>query len=204
MTGRRTDPDRVAAAVLAGGAASRMGGGKAGILLAGRPLITWPLAALRAAGLDPFVVTKTDRPVDGDPALRGVTVVIEPDEPRHPLLGVLEALRHAGGRPVIVIGCDLPLLAPEYLRWLAGFPGGTVAPRAGGHLQPLAARYGADAISAVERGVGAGESATGVITGLDPIVIEEDELRRFGDPDQMFTNVNTPADLERAGRLLDR
>jgi len=195
---------RVAAAVLAGGAASRMGGEKAGALLAGRPLITWPLAALRAAGLDPFVVTKTDRPVDGIPGLEGVTVVVEPDEPRHPLLGVLGALRHAGGRPVIVVGCDLPLLDPGYLRRLAEHDGGTVVPRVDGHLQPLAARYGADAIGAVERGGEAGASMRSVIGELGANVIEEEELRRFGVPQRMFTNVNTPADLERVGRLLDR
>lgn len=103
---------------------------------------------------------------------------------------------------MIVTGCDLPLLTPDYFRWLAEHPGGTVVPRTGGYLQPLAARFGADAADAVKRGVETGASVAGVVTGLDPTVIEEDELCRFGDPQRTFTNVNTPADLERAGRLL--
>lgn len=192
----------IAAAVLAGGAAIRMGGEKAGTLLAGRPLISYPLAALREAGLDPFVVTKTDRPVDAIPGLENITVVIEPDRPRHPLLGILEAIRHAGGRPVIVTGCDLPLLTPGYLRWLTDLDGGTVVPRVDGFLQPLAARYGPDAAAAVERGVESGASAKAVITGLDATVIEEDELRRFGDPARTFANVNTPEDLAAIERRL--
>lgn len=196
-------PDVAAAAVLAGGAASRMDGHKAGTLLGGKPLVAWSLQALRDAGLDPFVVTKADRPVDAIPGLENTTVVIEPDRPRHPLVGILEALRHAGGRPVIVTGCDLPLLTSGYFRYLAGHPGGTVVPRVGGHLQPLAARFGADAADAVRHGVGMEASVTGVIAGLHPTVIGEEELHRFGDPDRMFTNVNTPGDLERVTRLLD-
>lgn len=203
MTRRVTDSARPAAAILAGGAANRMGGAKAGAILAGRPLITWPLAALREAGLDPFVVTKADRPVEGIPGLEDVTVILEPDRPRHPLLGILEALRCAGGRPVIVTGCDLPLLTSDYFRCLAAHPGGTVVPRVGGYLQPLAARFGADTADAVRRGVGMEASVAGVIAGLDPTVIGEEDLRRFGDPARTFANVNSPGDLERVARLLD-
>lgn len=179
-----------------------MGGEKAGALLAGRPLISYPVAALRAAGLDPFVVTKADRPVDRIAGVADVEVVVEPDEPRHPLLGVLKALRHADGRPVIVVGCDLPLLPPGFLGWLAAQPGGTVVPRVGGYLQPLAARYGSDAVAAVKRGVELDASVTGVIAGLKPNVIAEDELSRFGDPEQLFANVNTPDDLAMVERIM--
>lgn len=192
----------VAAAVLAGGAARRMGGEKAGAVLADRPLISYPLAALRRAGLDPFVVTKHDRPVDRIPGLGDVKVVIEPALPRHPLLGVLKALRHADGRPVVVLGCDMPLLPPELLRWLAAQPGGTVVPRVGGYLQPLAARYGSDAVAAVKRGVELDASVTGVISGLDAAVIEEASLSRFGNPERIFTNVNTPDDLAAIERIV--
>ena len=44
--------------VLAGGLSRRMGQPKAGVLLGGRPLIAWPLAAARAAGLEAVVVAK--------------------------------------------------------------------------------------------------------------------------------------------------
>lgn len=179
-----------------------MGGEKAGALLAGRPLISYPVAALRAAGLDPFVVTKADRPVDGLPGIDDVEVVVEPDEPRHPLLGVLTALRRAGRRPVIVTGCDLPLLPPEYLRWLATRPGGTVLPRVEGRLQPLAARYGPDAASEVEHGVRTEAPMKAVIAGLSATVVAEEDLRRFGDPSRTFANVNTPKDLVAIERIL--
>lgn len=195
-------PRSVAAAVLAGGAASRMGGGKAGALLAGHPLVSYPVEALREAGLEPFVVTKSDRPVGGLPGLDDVQVFLEPDEPRHPLLGVLTALERAGGRDVIVLACDLPLLTPALLQGLAVKATGTTVPRAAGQLQPLAARYAGEAIEPVRRGIAAERSVTEVIRELSPVILEEDRLRTFGDPGRMFENVNTPEDLLRVETLI--
>ena len=82
--------------VLAGGAGRRMGGAKPGTPLAGRPLIAYPLTALRAVLAPVAVVAKSDSvlPVLG----AGVELWREPDEPRHPLAGILEALRRADGR----------------------------------------------------------------------------------------------------------
>jgi CTP:molybdopterin cytidylyltransferase MocA len=45
-------------AVLAGGLATRMGTAKASVDLCGRPLISYRLGAVRAAGLEPVVVAK--------------------------------------------------------------------------------------------------------------------------------------------------
>ncbi|HET9153212.1 MAG TPA: NTP transferase domain-containing protein, partial [Solirubrobacterales bacterium] len=59
-----TSADRALGVVLAGGRGSRLGGGKAGIELAQRPLISYPLAAIEAAGLEAVVVTK---PAEGPP-----------------------------------------------------------------------------------------------------------------------------------------
>ena len=77
--GKRND---VLGAVLAGGAASRMRGLKAGAPLDGRPLVDYPVESLRA-GLDEVVVVakaETELP----PLPDGVEVVVEPAEPVHP------------------------------------------------------------------------------------------------------------------------
>ncbi|MBS1881068.1 MAG: NTP transferase domain-containing protein, partial [Actinobacteria bacterium] len=97
--------------MLAGGAGTRLGGGKATAELAGRALVEYPLAALAAAGVEAVVVAKAETEL---PRL-AVPVVVEPAAPRHPLLGIVAALRHAGGRPVLAVACDLPLLAPALL-----------------------------------------------------------------------------------------
>ena len=103
----------VTAVILAGGRGSRIGGDKALVQLAGRPLISYPLAAARAAGLDTVVVAKSHTrlpPLD-------VPVILEPDAPVHPLLGVITALTKLP--TIVAIPCDMPLLRPSDLAALA-------------------------------------------------------------------------------------
>ncbi len=188
----------VSAAVLAGGRASRIGGDKANLLLDGESLARRAVNSLVAAGLDPFVVTKRDRPVE----IEGIRVLIEPDRPRHALAGVVAAIREAAGRPVIVIACDLPLLPVDFLAWLSGHDGGTVIPCPGGDPQPLAARYSQRDLAALEAALAAEAPARQAVAGLDATFADERELGRFGDPATIFTNVNTRADLARAEALL--
>ena len=140
----------VLAAVLAGGSASRMGGAKATVQLDGRPLITYPLeAALDALGAV-AVVAKDD--VELPPLDQRAELWIEPDEPRHPAVGVIEALRRARGSAVVVIACDLPLLTSEVVGLLANADAeGSVAvlASAAGRPQPLLARYEPTALEAL-------------------------------------------------------
>jgi len=94
----------VTAAVLAGGLGRRIGGDKAMVQLAGRPLISYPIAAAQAAGLPTIVVAKpgtTLPPLD-------VPILLEPEQPTHPLLGIVTALQTLPA--VIALPCDMPLL----------------------------------------------------------------------------------------------
>jgi len=187
----------VLGAVLAGGTASRMGGSKAMAQLAGRPLVCYPLAAVAQAGLDALIVAKanTELPEVDVPVLR------ERAEETHPLHGVVEALHAAGGRPVVVIACDMPFVTAELIAWLAGLSGLAV-PRLDGRLHPLLARYEANALGALARSAGEGRSAQEAIRALEPRLVDRAELARFGDPRRLLMNVNTPQDLERASAIL--
>ena len=140
----------VLAAVLAGGSGERIGGAKATVQLDGRPLITYPLEAALAALGAVAVVAKDD--VELPPLDQRAELWIEPDEPRHPAAGVIEALRRARGRAVVVIACDLPLLTSEVVGLLATADAeGSVAvlASAAGRPQPLLARYEPTALEAL-------------------------------------------------------
>jgi molybdopterin-guanine dinucleotide biosynthesis protein A len=190
-------PHTAIGVVLAGGRSSRIGGAKALADLAGQPLISYPLAALDAAGLDPVVVAKGSSPL---PELT-CTVIREPPRPSHPLCGVIAALRWGGGRPVVVVGCDMPFVTAPLLAWLASLDG-LVVPEVDDRLQPLLARYEAAYAGALENALRGRHSMREAVAALEPRILDERELRRFGDPGRLFFNVNDTAGLHRAERLL--
>ena len=128
--------------VLAGGSGSRIGGAKASAQLDGQALISYPLAAALGALGSVAVVAKDG--VELPQLDQRVELWIEPDEPRHPVVGVIEALRRARGSAVLAIACDLPLLTSEVIALIASADAeGSVAvlASAAGRPQPLLARY---------------------------------------------------------------
>ncbi len=175
-----------------------MGEDKANALIGGSTLASRAVASLRQAGLDPFIVTKRDRPVEID----GVEVLFEAEGRRHPLAGVAAAIREAAGRSVIVLACDLPLIPPAYFAWLAEHAAGTVIPCPGGRPQPLAARYGPADLEPIEAALARQAPVRDAAEELCATLVGDEELARFGDPASMFLNVNTAEDLRRAEVLL--
>lgn len=185
-------------AVLAGGRGSRIGGAKAVAELAGRPLIAYPVAAVAAAGLEAVVVAKRDSEL---PPL-GCPTLHEPDAPRHPLCGIVAALRHARTRPLVVVGCDMPFADARLLAWLGSLRQPLAVASVAGFAQPLLARYDNALLPALEAALERDWSLRRTVESLAPRIVAEDELARFGDPRRLCFNVNTFADLERAERLL--
>jgi molybdenum cofactor guanylyltransferase len=185
-------------AVLAGGRGSRIGGAKATVELGGRPLISWPLAAVEAAGLEPVVVAKPDSELPPLPC----RAIREPARPRHPACGLLTALRYAGERPLVAVGCDMPFLSPALLAWLASAADPLVVPALDGRPQPFPGRYASSHLPALEAAVADGRALHATLNSAEPRAISAAELARFGDPTRLCFNVNTPADLRRAERML--
>src|SRR6478735_2166377 len=129
-------------AVLAGGGGRRIGGDKAMVELEGRPLVHYPLNVLRAVLDEVAIVAKQSTVLPGLDV--EIAIWLEPEEPRHPLAGVVHALRCARGRPVVVVAGDMPFVTRGLVAALAGERSrgaAAVVPRAGGRLQPLCARY---------------------------------------------------------------
>jgi len=192
---RRSEPPL--GAVLAGGRGSRIGGAKATAELAGRPLVSYPVAALEAVGLEAVVVAKPDSEL---PPL-GCRTIREPQRPRHPLCGIVAALRDAGGRPVIAVGCDMPFAGP-LLAALAAARGPLVVASAGERLQPLPGRYDAALLPALEAALQDERALRATLESLGPRTIAGAELARLGDPRRLCFNVNTAADQAQAERML--
>lgn len=188
---------RTLGVVLAGGVGSRMGGVKVCADLHGQPLIAYPLAAIAEAGLEPLVCAKAG---DELPPLEAL-VLREPAEPRHPLCGIIAALREGEGRPIVALACDLPFVPAGLIRLLAEAPEPLVVPSLDGRIQPLCGRYEPLLLPELEAALGREEPITRTVEELDPRLLEAGELERFGDPGRILFNVNDPADLKRAEAL---
>jgi molybdopterin-guanine dinucleotide biosynthesis protein A len=184
--------------VLAGGKGQRMGGSKLVVKLRGRPLLDYPIQAMKAVLPEVAVIAKPDVEL---PELHGVMVWIEAETPRHPLLGLVEALALADGRPVLVCPADLPFVTPALIKRLAearsdGAP--AVIASHGGVTQPLLGCYQPEAIRLLADAAYDGTARVrDVVAGIGPRLIE------VGDPDELF-NVNSPEDLLVAMGMLDR
>jgi molybdopterin-guanine dinucleotide biosynthesis protein A len=128
-------------------------------------------------------------------------VVTEPAEPTHPLAGIVAALRRAGG-PLVVLGCDFPFAPSALLGLLADAPEPLVVPAPGGDPQPLMARWDPGLLPRLEDALAREEPLRRTVADLDPRLLDDAELTRFGDPARAFFNVNTPADLREAERAV--
>lgn len=185
-------------AILAGGRGTRLQRPKPTAPLGGRPLLEYSLRALESVGLETVLVAKRDTPLPPDAA----PIWEEPDEPVHPLLGIVTALEQADGRAVLACACDLPFLPPGLVARIAGDGAHLVIPRTGERLHPLFARYTPGLLPALREALASEAPLHEAVVGLEPVILDEGDLRAFGDPARMLFNVNTPDDLERAEAML--
>ena len=202
MRAESDDPSAPAlhCAILAGGSGSRIGGAKALRRLAGRPLAAYPIAAAEAAGLRPVLVAKPGTDL-GELESTGAEVLREPEQPQHPLLGVVSALR-AIDAPLVICPCDLPLIPPTLLAYLAQLGGPALVAPAPTEVEPLLGRYEPEALSLLEAAVAGGRSARQTAAQLNPLYVGAEVLRTFGELPEMLSNVNTDDDLARIGLRL--
>ena len=189
---------RPVGAILAGGGGRRIGGDKAMVELHGRPLISYPLQAVQEALGRVSILAKADTKL---PYVSGVTVWIEPDARRHPLVGITQALALADGRPVLVCGADLPFVSANLVRRLArANPGRAPAVIActRGQMQPLLGCYQRRALPLLS-----GETLVMTCPVRETIAAIEPVLFEVDDPEELF-DVDSPDDLLQAAAMLDR
>lgn len=121
-----------------------------------------------------------------------------------PLAGLEAGLFHARYPLAFVAAGDMPFLSPglvsEALARLRAGGAYAVAPRPGGRWEPLCAAYSRSALDHVSRALDGGARAVRELLEKLPEVeeITERELRRFGEPELLLMNVNSPEDLARA------
>jgi molybdopterin-guanine dinucleotide biosynthesis protein A len=190
-------PHTTAAAIIAGGLARRFGGqDKSRLVVDGRPIIVRQAEVLQLVATDVFVVAP-DAARFADLGWR-----VHPD--RIPgagaLGGIYTALEAAAGDPVITVACDLPFLDAGLLARLvelsAGGDGAWVRSPRG--VEPLIACYRRSARTAMRAEIEAGRlKAADLGSILRIIEMPIADVARFGPPERLLANVNTPDDYAR-------
>lgn len=191
------DGERLAGAILAGGAARRMGGEHKALLPVGQtPIVERELAALRQVANPVFIVAPDPAP------FAHLGVVVLPD--RRPgcgaLGGIYTAILESAHERVLVVACDMPFLNPALLRHMAGVrDADLVIPRTSGGLEPLCAIYTRRCAESIRTRLDRGALEASVLPdGLKIQEIGPEMLAAYDPRGLMFVNVNTPHDYERA------
>ena len=184
-----------AAAIIAGGRATRFGGlDKSRLSIGGQSIISRQVAVLQPLTADLFVVAdQRDRFAD-----TGLRVV--PDQfPGTGVIGaIVSALEATDADRVLTIACDLPFLTTALMEALLGLAadadGAWVQTPAG--AEPLIACYRRHAAARIRTAIAAGQLRA---ADLDRVLrirtIDLDALHHFGDPARLLANVNSPDDL---------
>jgi len=198
--------------VLAGGRGRRLGLGvpKARAGIAGRTLLERAVATLAEACGEVIVVAPAGLDL-GPCAARRVCDVAGF---AGPLAGLVAGLEACAGADVAVLGVDFPLAGAGWPRALLerlaadASHGAAVAravvPRPGGFAQPLVAAYGAGAAAELRVALECG--VTSLRGGLEKLAVtwlEDADLAVLPGGATALLNVNTPADLDAARRLLE-
>jgi molybdopterin-guanine dinucleotide biosynthesis protein A len=163
-----------------------MGVPKATVELGGRPLILWALAAAADAGLEAVVVAK---PGSALPPLE-VSVWAEPEQPSHPLAGLVAALERAAPRAIVALACDMPFVPPELIARLAALDAVAAAPAG----EAFPARYASAALPALRAGLERQAPLRSVLAELGAVEVAA--------APEALAGVNDPAALEAAAARL--
>ena len=192
-----SSPTDLTAFVLAGGQSSRMGADKAFVEFHGKTLLARALALARSVTPEVLIVGERAR-------FAAFAPVVEDIYPDHgPLGGIHAALTASASELNLVLAVDTPLLTPALLRFLVAQARACSAvatvPRVAGGYQPLCAVYRREFRETAEAALREKRNK------IDPLfaavaarVVEEAELEKFEFPPEMFDNLNSREDLERA------
>lgn len=191
-------------AILAGGGATRFGGRPKGLERVGGARILDRLVAVfvEALGAEPLLVANAPDAAGWRPGLR-VAADVRPGAGS--LGGIYTAILEAPA-PVVCVAWDMPFVTPELVRalgrGLAGYD--AYLPQSDGRrgVEPLCAGYGPACAPAIAACLDAGDyRAIGFHPAVRVGTLPLEEVRRLGDPEVLFFNVNSAGDLARAEAL---
>jgi len=189
--------DGVTAFILAGGKSSRMGADKASLQLGCQTLLARALALAATVAEAVLIVGEPEQ------FLPFGRVVQDVFPGRGPLGGIHAALRESQTELNLMLAVDLPFVESRFLEYLIASACQCAAvvtvPRAAGGWQPLCAVYRREFAAVAERALRKGKNRIDALfSQVETRGISEEELMRMGFSANMFRNLNTPVEWQKA------
>lgn len=189
--------------VLAGGESRRMGRAKDQLVVGGEKMLDRQIRLLHAVARPVAVLGPAERLGRPD-----VPVIPDKQPGLGPLGGIATALAATRTEYNLFLGCDLPFITAQFLRFLcdkalASEADVTVPESPRQRLHPTCAVYRRRARGAVRASLEAGNfRVRAFFPRVECLVLSWPEIARHGFHPRIFDNMNTPADYEAAKRLL--
>jgi len=187
----------VTAAILAGGASSRMGTNKALLLVDGVPIITRTYQILARLFREVIIVTNMPEEYAFIPCRKVPDI--------HPgygsIAGLQSALAHSTFSRTFVTACDMPYLNPGLIRLLCTVDetADAVVPlNSEGLREPLHAVYARSSLPAIDTAIAANDrSILHILDHVQTRLVGQDETGNTAGDSTAFMNVNTMDEYER-------
>jgi len=191
------------AIILAGGMSSRLGQNKALQVLEGKSLIQRVNERLDALSAEIVIVTASGEPVPCSAAVP-IKTVSDIWAGRGPLVGLYSGLMASSCQQAVVVGCDMPFLSVGLLEYISQISScfDVVVPRIEDKVEPLCAVYSTSCLPAIRELLDRDELRINRLFNMVKVrYVGEAEINRFDPQHLSFFNVNSRADLTRAGRI---
>ncbi len=185
----------ISAFIIAGGKGRRFGGDKALFRYRGRPLIEHVIGAVRPV-ISSIAIVADDAERFG---YLGLPCYPDAITGAGAFGGVYTALLRSETERAFVAACDMPWIDTELVRFIVSASEGhdVTIPCIRGEWEPLHAVYAKTCTEKMRKSLESGRRR--IISFFDSVsvrTVTEEEIRRFGDPDRIFRNINY---LEDAG-----
>lgn len=178
--------------ILAGGKSSRMGQDKGLLLYEGMPLIQYAIDAIKPVAETVLIVTSNDEYTQF-----GYPLIADVYKERGPLSGIYSGLISSKSENNIVLGCDMPNLTTELLKYLVSQvkDEAVLIPSFKGKTEQLAGFYSKKCLSIFKQEIEKNNlKVKSAISLLPHRFLEIEEQFNFYKP-ELFTNFNSPRDL---------
>lgn len=188
---------------MAGGKSSRMKFNKAFAEVGGKPVIQIIIDKLQPLFQEIIIISNEPQLFTsfGLPIFQDIYPYLGP------VGGIHSALVNASYDRMFILGCDMPFMNMKLIEYMLSNIStyDSVVPEIDSYLQPLAAVYNRSCLPVFTECVEHDKlKLVRIFSELNTLVLNEDELQKFGNVREMFFNVNDPVALAEAQKMAGR